>query len=91
MFTRLVPIDSDETRARAAIDTVTSIPVDPNSTEVVVLNVFEEFDVTDGEGGAVTSDEMFDEDNLPKSVRIAESLLTEAEFSAVLNRGTASG
>lgn len=82
MYTVLIPIDSNETRTRAAIDAITSLPIDPGSTEVVILSVFKEFDV----GGVINSDEVFNKDELPESVQIASSLLEEEGFSPSVRR-----
>lgn len=86
MYTVLLPIDSDETRARMAVDVVTALPVDPDDTEIVILNIFEEFDVRDGDGGVVKSDELFAEDRVPESVQVAASLLEEAGLEPSVRR-----
>lgn len=52
-----------------------SLPNAKEEVEVVILNVFEEFDVT-GEGGRVTSDDVWDETNFPESVMAVEDALS---------------
>ncbi len=86
MYTVLLPVDSDETRARQAVDVVTTLPIDPDKTEIIILNVFKEFDVADGDGGVVKSDELFDEDQFPESVQLAASVLEEHGFSPSVHR-----
>ncbi|WP_436348585.1 universal stress protein [Natronorubrum sp. FCH18a] len=86
MYTVLVPVDSEEARAKATVDVVTSIPIEATDVEIVLINIFKEFDVTDGEGGVVNSDEMFDEKDLPESVHTAVSLLKDAGYSPTVRR-----
>lgn len=86
MYTVLVPIDANENRARKAIDVVLTLPLNTEEAKIVILSVFEEFDVTDGDGGVVESEEMFDQNDLPESVRTAASLLEEHGFSPSVRR-----
>lgn len=75
MYRVLLPVDQDERRTSQATSILTSLPGEPNDFEVVALNVFKEFDVT-GEGGRVSSDEVYDETDFPAS---AETALAELE------------
>lgn len=86
MYTILLPVDADGTRVRSAVDVITSLPADPGDLEVVVLNVFKEFNVTDGDGGVVKSDDLFDEDDIPAGVQRAVSLLEEHGISPTVRR-----
>ena len=77
----LLPVHTNEDRARRAAETVVSLPGDPDGISVVVLNVFEEFEVTD-EGGTVTSADLHDEETLPDAVDVAVETLEAAGIAA---------
>lgn len=86
MYTVLLAVDSDETRARKITDIAMELPIDPDEVEFVVLNVFKEFDVTDGDGGAVKSADLYDEDDLPESVRNVRSALEADGYTPTVRR-----
>lgn len=86
MYTILLPVDADGTHVEGAVETIASIPVDPENLEAVVLNVFKEFNVTDGDGGVVKSDELFDEDDIPSGVQTAVSLLEAHDITPTVRR-----
>jgi len=75
MFRVLVPVDESEHRAATAADIVESLPGDPEAIEAVLLNVFEEFEVH-GEGAAVDSADIYDEEAFPDSADVLEDRLT---------------
>jgi nucleotide-binding universal stress UspA family protein len=50
-----------------AAEAVSNLPHAAEDVEVIVLNVFEEFEVT-GEAGEVSSEDVWDETNYPESV-----------------------
>lgn len=77
MYTVLLAVDVDDARARQAAESVAALPGDPDELDVVVLNVFEEFDVTD-DGGRFRSDEFYDEAAFPESVSTAVDVLESA-------------
>jgi nucleotide-binding universal stress UspA family protein len=63
------------------VETVTDLPADTDEIEVTVLNVFEEFEVRD-EGQSVSSDAIYDEDDVPGSVTAAVDALEAAGVTA---------
>lgn len=75
MYRVLLAVDGDEERARRAAESVAALPGEPSDLDVVVLNVFEAFDVSDGEGGHVDSAELFDATDYPASVSTAREIL----------------
>lgn len=67
MYRVLLPVSDNTDRAMNAAEAVGDFPNAAEEVEVVVLNVFEEFDVT-GEAGKVKSEDVWDESNFPESV-----------------------
>ena len=67
MYRVLIPVGEDTERSMAAAEAVAALPSAAEEVEAVVVNVFEEFDVT-GEGGRVDSEDVWDETNFPESV-----------------------
>lgn len=65
MYTVVVAVTAD--RGLEAARYVTTLAEDDREVEAVVVNVFEEFDVT-GEGGTVRSDDFFEDADLPPIV-----------------------
>lgn len=86
MYRVLVPVDENVHRASLAAETVTDLPCAAEEVEAVVLNVFEEFEVTDGEWESVDSEEIFDEEEFPDSVGVVEEYLQEAGVSVSRRR-----
>jgi len=70
----LLPIGENTEQALKAAETAVNLPNADESVDVVVLNVFEEFDVT-GEGGRINSEDVWDETNFPESVGAVEDAL----------------
>jgi len=70
----LLPVGENTEQALKAAETAASLPNADESVDVVVLNVFEEFDVT-GEGGRINSEDVWDETNFPESVGAVEEAL----------------
>lgn len=84
MYRVLIAVDPDRDRAKNAAETVVGLPGDATDVDVVILNVFKEFDVT-GEG-TVNSAELYDETELPASVTVVEERLTEAGIDSTTRR-----
>jgi nucleotide-binding universal stress UspA family protein len=85
MYHVLLPVDTDEDRARLAARTVTNLPAAAAEIAVTILNVQREVTETDT-GGQVTSDEWYDPDDYPESVHTAQSLLEDAGIEVTLRR-----
>jgi nucleotide-binding universal stress UspA family protein len=77
MYRVLLPVDENEQRAKQAAQNVADLPREPDDIKVVVLNVEEPYSVGDG-GGRVSSEELFDETDYPKTVGTVLDLLAEA-------------
>lgn len=73
----LVPVDSDDERARAAAEAVTTLPGDREQIRATVFHVFEPFRATD-EGMVTDSEDIFEHADLPDSVETVVEIL-EAE------------
>ncbi|GAA0268994.1 hypothetical protein GCM10009000_101490 [Halobacterium noricense] len=80
----LLPVSDNADRAMNAAEAVGDFPNADEDVEVVVLNVFEEFDVT-GEAGKVKSEDVWNESNFPESVTAVEQYL-ESRVAAVSKR-----
>jgi nucleotide-binding universal stress UspA family protein len=74
----LLPIDNSEERAIAAAETVLSLPNAAESVHVTLLNVQKEINVAGDDGGHVSSDDWYDEDEFPSSVEKAKEVLENA-------------
>jgi len=68
-----------------AAEAVAGFPNAAEDVSVVVLNVFEEFDVT-GEAGKVKSEDVWDETNYPESVSAVEEFLSSRVASVSKRR-----
>lgn len=84
MYRVLLPVSDNTERAMNAAEAVGHIPNADEDVEVVVLNVFEEFDVT-GEAGQVKSEDVWNESNYPESVDAVEDYL-DSRVASVLKR-----
>jgi len=67
VYRALLPVGDSTDRAMNAAEAVSNLPHAAEDVEVIVLNVFEEFEVT-GEAGEVSSEDVWDETNYPESV-----------------------
>ncbi len=85
MFRVLLSVDSDEERALAAAKAVTSLPGDPEAIHVTILNVEKEIDARDS-GGAVKSEEWYDESAFPESATAAKEHLEAAGVAVDMRR-----
>lgn len=72
----LLPVNEDVDRARRATEAILNLPGGTDELEVIVLNVFTEFNVAD-EGAKISSDEFYDENKFPDSMETAIALLKE--------------
>lgn len=85
MYRVLQPVDSNVERARQSAEAIAELPARSGEIEVLVLNVFEEFEVTD-EGAKVSSSEFYDDVDVPESVEVASEILEQAGLSVVKRR-----
>jgi nucleotide-binding universal stress UspA family protein len=85
MYRVLVAVDSNEERAEAVARAVADLPGDPDTIEVVLLNVFEEFAGTD-EGRRITSDDLYDAEEFPESVDAAHAIFADGGHDPVRRR-----
>lgn len=81
MYQVLLAVDSNEDRARSAAKAVARLP---GVADVVILNIFEEFNVT-GEA-QVDSKELYDDSEFPESVSIVQTILKNAGIEPVKRR-----
>jgi nucleotide-binding universal stress UspA family protein len=84
MYRVLLPVDEQTDRAMQGAEAATSLPGAGESLEVVVLNVFEEFEVS-GEA-PVDSEEVWDETSFPDSAQAVEDHLESAGVSVTMRR-----
>lgn len=84
MYTVLLAVNSNEERARRAAEAVVDLPAARENVTVVLLSVFEEFDMADD--STVKSEEFYDEDEYPESVDIARSILTDNDIPVEVRR-----
>lgn len=85
MYRIVFAVDNDEARAQKMVETILNLPGEPADIDVVILNVFKEFDVVDDMGSARSS-EIFDESDFPNSVKITREALEDAGIQVTLRR-----
>lgn len=85
MYRVLVPVGDNTDRALNAAEAVGDLPNADEEVEVVILNVFEEFEVT-GEAGEVSSEDVWDETNFPEAADAVEEYLTSRVSSVTKRR-----
>lgn len=76
MYQVLLAVDTNEDRAKLAAEAVAALP---GEFDVVVLNVFEKFTVSDGDA-RIDSAELYDEDAYPDTVTAAVQILESADI-----------
>lgn len=85
MYELLVAVDGNEDRARSAAATVEEFP-GTDEIHVTLLNVFEEFSVSDADGGTVDSEDVYPVSDYPDSVRLVRDRLEEAGIGVDVRR-----
>ncbi len=82
MYHVLVPVDTDEQRATAQLETLRSLPADPDDLSVTVLHVLEEVDTIADEGGTTFIDDLNESlpeiRDVPDTVALIEDRLADA-------------
>ncbi|WP_226010949.1 universal stress protein [Halomicrobium salinisoli] len=86
MYRVLLPVDEDEERASRAAAAASNLPCADEAVEVVLLNVFEEFEVADGEWESISSEDVWNEHSYPDSVDAVEERLEAAGVSVTRRR-----
>ncbi|MFD1571007.1 universal stress protein [Halorubrum laminariae] len=81
MYKILAAIDESEQRTRNSISAIQSLPRDGESIHVSLINIFEEFDISDDSGGRVKSADLVDKYDPPETMELAEKLLNESNIS----------
>lgn len=81
MYTVVVAVTAD--RGLEAARYVTELAADDREVEAVVVNVFKEFDVT-GEGGAVRSEDFFEDASLPTIVEEVAAHLEDRDIEVTV-------
>lgn len=82
MYKVLLAVDTNEDRSALATEAVVNLP---GEIEVVLLNVFEEFNVSDGDA-RIDSSELYDDDDFPESMTAAAKILEAAGIDPVMRR-----
>lgn len=91
MYQIVIPVDEGETQAVEAARFVANLTDESglnaniDDISITVVSVFEEFSAVD-EGGNVSSEDLYDEDDFPESVLTVRDQLTNADFRVDLVR-----
>jgi nucleotide-binding universal stress UspA family protein len=85
MYRVLLPVGGAVDHVLDAAEAVASLPNAADEVDVVLLNVYEGFEVS-GEGGRVDSEDVWNEENYPESVDVVEERLREAGVSTTRRR-----
>ncbi|THE66576.1 universal stress protein [Salinadaptatus halalkaliphilus] len=83
MYTVVMPVKSDRSLDTAAY--VAGLPDSETDVEVIVLNVFEEFEVTD-ETGVVRSKDLYEDATVPNSVTEVAEYLEDHDVDVTVRR-----
>lgn len=77
MYHVLIPVDSEQGSGERSVEALVEMP-GSGECAVTLLHVFEAFEAFDAGSGKVTSETFYDPEDVPESVREAESRLSEA-------------
>lgn len=86
MFHVLLPVDADKERALEAAKAVGNLPGQAGEIEVTVLNVQEKVEVSRSEGGRISSDDWYDEEDFPDSVTAVKEFLEDMGVTVNIRR-----
>ena len=85
MYHVLLPIDIESKRALSQVDTLESLPVDPDEIEVTLLHVYESVDAPADEAGSAVIDDINESieelRGIPDSLTDVEERLEELEIA----------
>ncbi|AUX08702.1 universal stress protein UspA [Halalkaliarchaeum desulfuricum] len=85
MYTVLLAVDKEQRNVQKLADVVIDFPGSPEEKKAVIVNVEREFDTPD-EGERVSSEDMFDASNIPKSVTMVKERLDSAGIETTIRR-----
>lgn len=85
MYRILLAVDADIEQALRSAEVVTELPQASESIEIIVFNVFKEFDATDA-GGHASSEDLFEEQPVPESLERTVEYLEDHGVSTTAER-----
>lgn len=85
MYHILLPVGSDPEEASRTAEHLISVPIPAEEFHVTILNVFREFDGVEGDV-RVSSEELYDESELPQSVTSVVEFLESNDVSTEVAR-----
>lgn len=85
MYKVLLPVGESRERANRASEVVTNLPRPVEDIEITILNVFEEFEVSD-EHGKLGSEDLYDEEDFPDVAIEVHDSLDDHGFTTLLRR-----
>lgn len=85
MYRILLTVSGDKNAPTDSIvKSIMSLPRDPRDVEVILLNVFEEFEIADER--QVSSKDVYNEKDLPDTAQEVQTVLEKARFSVSVRR-----
>lgn len=76
---------AEDHESERVTDALESMPMAPDEVKISIVNVFEEFEVTD-EGATVSSDDLYEETELPEEVEEARTRLRDDGYEVEVVR-----
>jgi nucleotide-binding universal stress UspA family protein len=86
MYRILLPVDSDKARAMSAAKVIGKIPIEPNDIAITILNIHEPVEVSGSEGGPISSEDWYDEGDMPESVTKVAAFFEDLGATVELRR-----
>lgn len=86
MYTVLLAIGSEIDQSVRSAEAVTELPEADTEVDVTALNVFEEFEARGGDGGSISSDDLYEDTDIPESLERAVEYLEERGVSTTAQR-----
>ncbi|GAB3669743.1 universal stress protein [Halopiger thermotolerans] len=86
MLELVVPIDEDGVAARRIVEGIGELHFDPGATKLTLLTVFEEFEVDSKAWLTITSDEFYEETEIPQPVAKAAADLSDRGYEVDVRR-----
>lgn len=85
MYHILIPIDENEARTTQAVKGATELAANGCAVKATLLNVFREFEVTEGES-RVSSSKLYDPKDFPETAVQARKRLTDSDIETDIRR-----